>query len=125
MQLNLQPHNETNIIQSINTEGDSWRIMIGDKPFSSSLILTPQTIEMWNVSGLSELTQAHFDALAALSAEVVLFGSGATLQFPDPALRQSLIAQNIGFEVMDTAAACRTYNILAADGRNVAAALIL
>ncbi|MEO6431968.1 MAG: MTH938/NDUFAF3 family protein, partial [Nitrosospira sp.] len=57
--------------------------------------------------------------------EMVLFGTGATLRFPHPTLTRTLIESRIGVEVMDTAAACRTYNILTAEGRRVAAALLI
>ena len=61
----------------------------------------------------------------ALSPELVIFGSGARLQFVSPALLRCLIERRIGVETMDTAAACRTYNILLAEGRNVAAAILI
>ena len=61
---------------------------------------------------------------AALSPELVIFGSGSRLRFPKPALLQPLMTRRIGFETMDTAAACRTYNVLLAEGRAVVAALL-
>ncbi|MEO5573854.1 MAG: MTH938/NDUFAF3 family protein, partial [Gammaproteobacteria bacterium] len=72
-----------------------------------------------------DLTAAHFDRVAILRPELVLFGSGARLRFPLPALTANLLNQGIGVEVMDTGAACRTYNILINEGRNVAAALLM
>ena len=64
----------------------------------------------------------HFARIAALEPELVIFGSGARLRFPAPALLRPLIDAGIGVETMDTAAACRTYNVLLAEGRSVVAA---
>ena len=66
----------------------------------------------------------HFARIAALKPELVIFGSGARLRFPAPALLRPLIDAGIGVETMDTAAACRTYNVLLAEGRSVVAALL-
>ena len=71
------------------------------------------------------LSESDFAALAALTPEVALFGSGATMRFPHPRLTRALTEARIGLEVMDTPAACRTYNILAAEGRRVAAAILI
>ncbi len=70
-----------------------------------------------------DLAAAHFELLLSLQPEIVILGSGARQRFPHPALSQSLAAR-IGVEAMDTPAACRTYNILIAEGRNVVAAVI-
>ncbi len=79
----------------------------------------------WAAASITELTSAHFEAALALAPELVIFGSGRSLKFVSPALYRSLIERRIGIETMDTAAACRTYNVLAAEGRSVVAALIL
>jgi uncharacterized protein len=71
------------------------------------------------------LGPADFELIAALQVEVVIFGSGPRIRFPKPAWVASLAARRIGVETMDTAAACRTYNILAQEGREVAVALLL
>ncbi len=78
----------------------------------------------WPVLGTTALTAEHFDAVLALKPELVIFGSGARLRFVSPALYRGLIAARIGLETMDTAAACRTYNVLASEGRSVVAALL-
>ena len=72
-----------------------------------------------------QLRAEHFEQLVALAPELVIFGSGQRLRFPAPALMRSLIERRIGVETMDTAAACRTYNVLASEGRAVVAALLL
>ena len=78
----------------------------------------------WSVAAFDLLTVEHFAKLAALKPELVIFGSGPRLRFPKPAWLQPLMALRIGVESMDTAAACRTYNVLLAEGRAVVAALV-
>jgi len=79
----------------------------------------------WNVRDIESLARRDIEELALLKPELVLLGTGDRLHFPAPGLLASLAAARIGAEVMDTRAACRTYNILAEEGRNVAAALII
>jgi uncharacterized protein len=82
-------------------------------------------VQRWPVDGLAALAASHFEQVLTLNPELVIFGSGARLQFVSPALYRSLIDARIGIETMDTAAACRTYNVLAAEGRSVVAALLV
>ena len=100
-------------------------ILINGVRHECSLIVLPDEVVTGWARDLLQLTPEHFDALALRAPEIVLLGSGKRLRFPSPALYAGLIKANIGVEVMDTPAACRTYNILAAEGRRVAAALIL
>jgi uncharacterized protein len=79
----------------------------------------------WTGAGLDSLAPSDVEALAAMKPEIVLLGSGRAFRFPHPALLAPLHAARIGVEVMDTRAACRTYNILLAEGRDVVAALIV
>lgn len=79
----------------------------------------------WNCPRFEDLTAAHFELLAQTRPELVIFGSGTRLRFPPPAFLRALMAQRIGLETMDTLAACRTYNILAGEGRQVIAALLI
>lgn len=81
-------------------------------------------VTRWQVDGFDALTADHFSRLAALKPELVIFGSGPRIRFAAPALLRPLIDARIGFETMDTAAACRTYNVLLAEGRSVVAALL-
>lgn len=81
-------------------------------------------VQRWPVERFEDLTAAHFDALLALEPEVVVFGSGTRLRFAPPALLRALMEQRVGVETMDTAAACRTFNVLASEGRCVVAALL-
>jgi uncharacterized protein len=105
--------------------GDDY-VQIGATEYRQNVIVLPdRVVTGWAKGGYDALTEADFEALAALEPEVVLLGTGLTLRFPHPRLSRSLAAARIGLEVMATAAACRTYNILAAEGRKVAAALLV
>jgi uncharacterized protein len=73
----------------------------------------------WPGVGFDQLSAEQFDQLARVKPELIIFGSGAKLRFPSPALQRSLMAARIGLETMDTLAACRTYNILAGEARHV------
>jgi len=93
--------------------------------YEKSLAVTAQRIfEDWQVANWEQLSARHFEYLLGLAPEIVLLGTGARLRFPGPRLTQCLTQARVGFEAMDTAAACRTYNILCAEGRNVAAAVL-
>lgn len=93
----------------------------------TSSVLVPWRGEpaAWHASRLEALTPEHFERLLAFKPELVVFGSGERLRFISPALQRALIERGIGVDTMDTMAACRTYNVLAAEGRSVAAALLL
>ncbi len=110
---------------SINAYGDDWIAVNGEKKHHSLVVSSQGTCLDWDCASFAQLTQEHFDRLGADGPEVVVFGSGARLRFVAPALLRGLIARGIGVETMDTAAACRTYNILAGEGRRVVAALLL
>ena len=112
---------------AITAYGEGW-VAVNGRQQTASLVLTAAGMQAWNCSRFEDLTPAHFEALLADPAqrpELVVFGSGACLRFARPALLQTLMAQRIGIETMDTPAACRTYNILAGEGRRVTAALLI
>lgn len=91
-----------------------------------SAIITPtRLLRDWAPQSFSELNAAHMDILVELAPEIVLLGSGNSLLWPAAHIVAPLAAAGIGYEVMNTAAACRTYNILMGDGRRVAAALLM
>lgn len=93
---------------------------------TQSLIIAPGSlIRDWPPQTFAELQQEHFTTVAELEPEVVLLGSGPTQRFLSPELARPLITLGIGVECMTTAAACRTYNILAGEGRRVVAALLV
>jgi uncharacterized protein len=102
-------------------------ILIGGRRFTRGLIVTPNQVqEGWGPARPADLTVEHLDALLAIEPEtqVIVLGTGETQVFPDPALYFAVIGRGIGFEVMDTGAACRTYNILISEGRRVVAGLL-
>ena len=101
-------------------------ISINDQRFEHAVLVSPEgEVQRWEVDGFDALTSTHFDALAARQPEIVLLGTGDKLRFPKPDVIRALAAARIGFETMDTKAACRTYNILMAEGRQVLAAILV
>ena len=112
-------------VQSINGYGPGWVGVDGEK-ITSNVIISSRGVRIpWACERFEDLRPEHFEQLAQVEAEVVIFGSGRRIRFPKAAWLQPLIERRIGVETMDTAAACRTYNILAQEGRSVAVALLL
>lgn len=112
----------TNVIARL----EARRLWVGTTPFGHSVLVPWQgLVQAWDAGQPQDLTPAHFEQVAALDPEVVIFGSGPRLQFVSPALMACLMARRIGVETMDSAAACRTYNVLASEGRRVLAAVLL
>jgi uncharacterized protein len=121
--MKLQP--DKSDVQSISGYGPGWVSVDGEK-ITHSVILSSQGERIaWSLQRFEDLGTEHFERLAQVDAEVVIFGSGSRIRFPQAAWLQPLMARRIGIETMDTAAACRTYNILAQEGRSVAVALLL
>ena len=102
------------------------KVTINDTAIHNSCIITAsQLLEDWPLKSMADLSREHLRPFHELEVEIVLFGTGNQQQFPDMRTLLALTDRGIGFEVMDTHAACRTYNILMAEGRAVAAALII
>ena len=121
--MKLQP--DKSEVQTITAYGSGW-IAINNERFEHSMVIDSRGERFaWDCMRFEDLGPAHFAKLASLGAEMVIFGSGPRLRFPHPAWLQPLMAQRTGVETMDTSAACRTYNILAAEGRHVLAALLV
>lgn len=100
-------------------------IWVNGQRFEGSLLVPWKgDVRGWSAADFDSLEPAHFDQILALGPELVIFGSGARLRFAAPALYRALIEARIGLETMDSAAACRTYNVLASEGRSVVAALL-
>jgi len=99
-------------------------IVNGVEHRSSVLVPWRGAVQAWPVQRFEDLGEAHFEAIARLKPEVVVFGSGARIRFAGPALLRPLIDARIGVETMDIPAACRTYNVLLSEGRSVVAALL-
>lgn len=115
-------------LDGVNTiaRHDGTSIWAAGRQYTGSVIV-PWTgsPSAWSAPDFDSLGPLHFHALAALGPELVIFGSGSRLRFPAPALLAGLIERRIGFETMDNAAACRTFNVLVNEGRSVIAALLL
>ena len=109
---------------AITRHGPQGVVVNGQEHRQSLLVPWRGDIVPWAVDSFEALEEASFEALAALEPELVIFGSGSRIRFPRPALLKALMARRIGFETMDTPAACRTYNVLLGEGRAVVAALL-
>lgn len=92
---------------------------------AQSVIVLPDRLVQWQVTSFEALSEDDFQALAELHLEVLLLGTGSRLRFPHPRLTRRVAEAGTGLEVMDTAAACRTYNILLAEQRRVGAAVLV
>jgi uncharacterized protein len=105
---------------------EASRLWVNATEWTTSVLVPARgDAQPWPVRRLSDLTAAHFEQLLSLEPELVIFGSGARLRFVAAALQRALIERGIGVETMDTVAACRTFNVLASEGRAVAAALLI
>ena len=108
---------------TITAYGDDYVAVNGTRR-NRSVIVTATEVREWNATDFAHLTTDNFSELATLGVEILLLGTGPRQRFPHPSLTASLARARIGVEVMDVAAACRTYNILVAEERKVAAALL-
>ncbi len=91
----------------------------------NSFILTSNSlIKDWSPKSITDLNAQHAEQLISLQPEVIILGTGHSICFPDQSWMASFYQNGIGLEIMDTGAACRTFSILASDGRNVAAAMM-
>jgi uncharacterized protein len=116
---------ETQQYQTV-TAYDDRGIELNAVRFDHSLLVLPETPPaIWPVHHFDALTSEHFDQIDATQPDVVILGTGPRQRFVHPRLIANLTARRIGVECMDNQAACRTYNILMAEGRKVALALIL
>ncbi|OED42487.1 hypothetical protein AB833_07095 [Chromatiales bacterium (ex Bugula neritina AB1)] len=101
-------------------------LTINDQQYNESVVIFPDEIfSGWPVNHATDLKPEHFEIFRSKKPDIVLLGTGARQQFPDIALRRELQAMALPLEVMDTAAACRTYNLLVSEGRDVGAAIMV
>ena len=122
MELNLERPRDYLFVR----RADARSVTIVDRPFTASIILTRDTvIDDWGVRDVAAMTPAHVEPILALQPEIVLLGTGARQQFPSQEVLAAFLQRHVGVEVMDNAAAARTWDILASEGRNVVAAFIL
>ncbi len=111
--------------QSVTAYGPGWVAIQGEK-ITHSVVITSEGLRLdWECPSYEALGPHHFAQLANLDVELIVFGSGERLRFPKHEWQIDLMSKRIGLETMDTQAACRTYNILAGEGRKVAAALLI
>ncbi len=111
-------------LNTVTGYGTGW-IEINRQRFDGPLLIMPEgPVTAWTVDGFDALQPAQFEVIAGRAPELVLLGSGATQRFLHPRLAIALSSAGIGVDVMTTHAACRTYNILMAEGRKVLAALL-
>ncbi len=99
-------------------------VMVNDQRHEANLIVLPEKLLPWSVKSFDGLSEENFQIFLELNLEILLLGTGPKQRFPHPRLTRALAAKRVGVEVMDLQAACRTYNILMAEERRVAAALL-
>jgi uncharacterized protein len=121
----LKLHADTPTTQNTVTAYGPGFVEINRVRHTTNVLVTPDQVEPWRVASFEGLDASDFERLRDLGSEVVLLGTGTRQRFPHPRLTRPLWEARIGLEVMDTQAACRTYNILMAESRKVAAALFV
>ncbi len=121
MDLSLEIPQGHLFVRSINADG----IRVQDEYYTGPFVLsTQQIVPTWPVGTISDIDEDKLQIIFELQPEVVLIGCGKTQKFLPPAIQMLFLRRNIGVEVMTTDAACRTFNVLASEGRNVVAALL-
>lgn len=117
--------NNADGLNMLTAYGDDY-IQVNGTRHTSSLVVLPDTlITAWPAPLFESLGETHFQQILETQPELVLLGTGLKHRFPHPTLYACLVQAGIGLEVMNTGAACRTYNILVSEGRRVAAGLII
>lgn len=110
---------------TITGYGDGY-VEINKTPYAHAVVLSSNgAISEWSAQSFDDLETHHFAQLVDLKPELILIGTGKSQRFPKPELLKALISAKIGFEIMDSQAACRTHNILVSEGRQVLLALIV
>jgi len=112
------------VTNALTGHGPGFVLLNGQRIEHSIVVAPEHTLRGW-APDFSSLTENHFEQLLILKPELVLLGTGSVFRFPHPALTSCLVNAGIGLEVMDTQAACRTYTVLASEGRRVVAALLI
>lgn len=116
---------QSNALNTVTAYGAGY-VEINRQRHGHAVVFSPEgEVRPWGIASIDELTAGHFAALAELRPELVLVGTGARQRLLHPRLTAALSARRIGVDLMDTGAACRTYNILMSEGRGVLAALLL
>ena len=122
MHIQLETGGQSNLIRAYA----AGQITVNQDSYTRSLVVLPgQIVADWPPQTFAELTVAHLAAFVPLRPELVILGTGLRQRFPRAELLAPLAEAGIGWEIMDTGAACRTYNILMGEGRHVAVALMM
>lgn len=123
----MKLHLNTDASQLLFTGYSEDHVLINGHRHDASLLLSARGVEIapWAGLGFEGLTAAHFEWLALRELDILLLGTGTRQRFPHPSLTRALVEARIGLEVMDIGALCRTYNILATEGRKVGAAVLI
>jgi uncharacterized protein len=120
----MKLHPDASNAYSIQSYSDDGVVVNGKLQTGPIILCAVQGAQAWSPECFEELTQAAFDDVLAFKPELLIFGSGQRLRFPSAKLLQGLIQQGIGVETMDSGAACRTFNVLAGEGRRVVLAYL-
>lgn len=122
MQITLESDERRNVIQRY----DAVSVQINEIVYTESIVVTPDSLQpQWEVASIDDLANRHVEAITRLGPDVVIVGTGSTLRFPGPVIYAGFAERGIGAEFMDNAAACRTYNVVASEGRRIVCALII
>ncbi|MDG2516541.1 Mth938-like domain-containing protein [Lysobacter soli] len=122
MQLNLEHPDHEFLLRA--ADGESVRV--NERRLTASFVLSPdRLVEGWPVRDVKAMAPQDLDAVLALEPEVILLGSGATQVFPPAAVLAHCLRRGVGMETMTNAAAARTFNVLAGEGRRVVVAFVL
>ncbi len=122
LKLHPDPQGSDNLVTAYASDS----ITVNGRVLTRSLLLLPDRVDpQWGPDSYAALNVQHIEQIVAVTCDVILIGTGQRQRFPPPALLKPLIETGRGFEIMDTAAACRTYNILVGEGRLPLAALII
>ena len=120
----MKLHPDASNAFAIQSYSDAGVVVNGQSQSGPLLLCSVKGPQKWSAESFEALSQAAFDELLPFAPELVIFGSGKRIRFPAPKLIQGLIHKRIGVETMDNGAACRTFNVLAGEGRHVVLALI-
>ena len=120
----MKLHPDASNAFTIQSYSDAGVVVNGQSQSGPLLLCSVKGPQKWSAESFEALSQAAFDELLPFAPELVIFGSGKRIRFPAPKLIQGLIHKRIGVETMDNGAACRTFNVLAGEGRHVVLALI-
>ena len=121
MKFSLEPDHRSSI-QSY----DTGMVVVDGTNYTHSLVISADGVRAdWQPTSLAQINKRHLRELLPLQPEIVILGTGARLRFPSPSITSCLMDKHIAIEVMDTASACRTYNVLLSEDRRVVAALLM